>query len=59
MDRRVAVRRTQVRREADQLMPVTVEIKPATLLQLQEKAQRQGKTLDEYLCELMEREVER
>jgi predicted HicB family RNase H-like nuclease len=56
-ERRTAQRRQHERRTNDHMMTLNIEVTPETHVQLQEKAQQQGKTLDEYLRDLMEREV--
>ena len=40
------------------MMTLNIEVTPETHVLLQEKAQQQGQTLDQYLCDLMKREVE-
>ena len=40
------------------MMTLNIEVTPETHVGLQEKAQRQGQTLDKYLHDLMKREVE-
>jgi predicted HicB family RNase H-like nuclease len=55
---RTSQRRPYNRRMKDQMMTLNIEVTPETHVKLQEKAQRQGQTLDQYLHDLMKREVE-
>jgi predicted HicB family RNase H-like nuclease len=58
MDRRKAQRRQHERRVKERRMIPNLEVTPEIHVLLQEKAEQQGKTLDQYLRELIEREVE-
>jgi hypothetical protein len=58
VERRVAQRRQHDRRVKDRRITPSIEVTPEMHVLLQEKAERQGKTLDQYLRELIEREAE-
>lgn len=53
-ERRMAQRRQRERRASGGMMTLNIDVTPETHVRLQEKAQKQGKSFDQYLQDLME-----